>query len=242
MPRDTLFSQEQKPLPPFEFNEQVAQVFDDMIGRSVPLYRETLRRQAALAAHFYQPGSRIYDLGCSNGNFGLVLLQAMGSRSFEMRAVDSSAAMIAAFRKRLAPLDGGTRIHPQEADIRRLSMEDPSVVVLNLTLQFLPPAQRDGLIAGIHSALRPGGVLLMTEKTVHADLELGGLEQRFYYDFKRENGYSELEISQKREALENVLVPETVENHFNRLGRAGFRRIDLWLKWFNFASWLAVKE
>ena len=242
MAKDTLFSQGKNPLPPFEFNEQVVEVFDDMIERSVPLYREALRRQAALAAHFYREGSRLYDLGCSNGNFGVVFLQTMGPRDFQMDAVDNSPPMIAAYRKRLAHLSGTERIRPQEADIQHIALDNPSVVVLNLTLQFLHPRQRDDLIDKIHCALVSGGALLITEKIVHSDPGMATLQQRFYYDFKRENGYSELEISQKREALENVLIPETVESHGNRLKRAGFRKIDLWLKWFNFASWRAIKE
>ena len=241
MPKDTIFSLEKKPLPPFEFNEQVVRVFDDMIERSVPLYRETLRRQAELATYFYQQGSRIYDLGCSNGNFGMVLLQSMGARSFEMCAIDNSAPMIDAYRKRLAPLRGGERIRPLEADIQKVVLENPSVVILNLTLQFLPPQERDALMGKIHSALSSGGVLLMTEKIIHGAAELSSLQQRFYYDFKRENGYSELEISQKREALENVLIPETVEDHCDRLRRVGFLMLDLWIKWLNFVSFLDVK-
>ncbi|MBN1140967.1 MAG: carboxy-S-adenosyl-L-methionine synthase CmoA [Deltaproteobacteria bacterium] len=241
MPRDTLFSVEKTPQPPFEFNDQVAGVFDDMIERSVPLYRELLRRQAALASRFYREGSRIYDLGCSNGNFGLALLEAMDGRSFEMVAVDSSAPMIEAFRKRLVPLAGADRIGLRTADIREVPLREASVAVLNLTLQFLPLGERDGLVERIHAALRPGGALLMTEKVIHADEGLSELQREFYYAFKRENGYSELEISRKREALENVLIPETAERHLERLRQAGFRKIELWLKWFNFASFLAVK-
>jgi len=240
--KDTLFSVEKVPQPPFEFNEQVAHVFDDMIERSVPLYRETLRRQAELTVLFYQDGTRIYDLGCSNGNFGRLLLQLMGARPFEMWAVDNSSPMIETCRKRLADLPGNERIRPVAADIRCVPLENPSVVILNLTMQFLPPADRTALVRHIHDALSSGGLLLVTEKTVHEDTGLSNLQQRFYYDLKRENGYSELEISQKREALENILIPETAASHHHRLAEAGFKKIDLWLKWFNFASWMAVKE
>ena len=116
------------------------------------------------------------------------------------------------------------------------------MVILNLTLQFVPPADRQALLSRIFNALIPGGILLLTEKTVHAHAGLSDLQQDFYYRFKAENGYSQMEISQKSEALENVLVPDTVETHLARLDQAGFKAVDIWLKWFNFASFIALKD
>lgn len=226
---------------PFEFNAQVVQVFDDMIGRSVPLYRESVLRQAQLAARFYQPGTRIYDLGCSNGNLGLALCHEMGIRDFTMVAVDSSQPMLDTYRERLTQIPGRERIVLEAGDIRQTTMADASVVIVNLTLQFLPLTERDELIRRIHRALVSGGILLLTEKVLNDDPLLTELEQEFYYRFKAENGYSQLEISRKREALENVLVPETLTAHRERLERAGFDVITVWLKWFNFAALLARK-
>lgn len=241
MVKDKLFAQPQSKVAPFEFNQQVVQVFDDMLERSVPLYRETIRRQAQLAARFFQPGTRIYDLGCSNGNLGLALCREMGERQFELIAVDSSAPMLASFAQRLADWPGQAQVRLLEQDIRRVPLERASVVIVNLTLQFLPLADREGLVAAIHQALVPGGVLLLTEKVVHEQGSLRDLQQEYYYRFKGENGYSQMEISQKREALEHVLVPETLQVHQDRLRRSGFTAVDVWLKWFNFASLLAVK-
>ncbi|MEZ4485354.1 MAG: carboxy-S-adenosyl-L-methionine synthase CmoA, partial [Syntrophotaleaceae bacterium] len=237
MARDDIYSSPQG-LAPFEFNERVAAVFDDMISRSVPGYRELVLRTAQLAAGFYRPGSCIYDLGCSNGNFGLAFGEEMGGRAFSMVAVDSSQPMLDLFGERLADCPWGDRIKLVCGDICEQSLADASVVVITLTLQFLPLATRDALLERIWRALRPGGVLLLAEKVVHADPDLDALQQDFYYRYKRERGYSELEISQKREALENVLIPETVEAHLERLRRAGFARHDLWFKWFNFAALL----
>jgi len=242
MARDTIFSHPQDKVAPFEFNARVAEVFDDMLGRSVPLYRESILRQAQLAARFYQTGTRTYDLGCSNGNFGLALCAGMGERDFAMVAVDSSQPMLDTYRQRLQSLSGGDRIVLQLGDIRDIVMERASVVVVNLTLQFLPLADRDALVRRIHQALVPGGVLLLTEKVVHQDVGLRELEQEFYYRFKEENGYSQMEISQKREALENVLIPETLEAHTERLRQAGFGPVEIWLKWFNFAAFLVRKD
>jgi len=241
MAKDTIFSKEIDPVPPFEFNAEVVRVFNDMIQRSVPFYDEVLRRQAQLTARFYQPGTRIYDLGCSNGNFGMILLEVMKDRPFEMVAVDNSVPMLEAYKERLEEKKDA-RIQLFHADMENTGMDHASVVILNLTLQFLAPRFRDGLLDKIHQALEPGGILLLTEKVVHRDRELSELQQAFYYGFKMEQGYSQMEISQKREALENVLIPETLEEHQSRLRGAGFRKIDVWLKWFNFASLLAVRD
>ena len=240
MVKDKIYLAEFDPVPPFEFNEEVVRVFNDMIRRSVPFYEEIICRQAQLTARFYQPGTRIYDLGCSNGNLGAVLVEVMKDRPFEMVAVDNSAPMLEAYKTYLEEKKE-KRIQLLHADIEDVEMRDASVIILNLTLQFLPPDRRNGMIEKIHSALKPGGILLLTEKVVHQEEELSQLQQAFYYGFKMEQGYSQLEISQKREALENVLIPETLEDHLARLRDSGFKKVDIWMKWFNFASLLAVK-
>ncbi len=241
MAKDDIYNGPQGPTP-FEFNEQVAVVFDDMIARSVPGYRELIDRLAQLAAYFYRSGSRIYDLGCSNGNFGVRFGAEMDGEEFHLLAVDSSQPMLDLYRRRLAEGPWQGAIELICGDICEQQMVDASVVVITLTLQFLPLAARDALIERIYRALRPGGVLLLTEKVVHSDPALDALQQKFYYRYKGERGYSELEISQKREALEDVLIPETIEAHQRRLQQAGFHQLDLWFKWFNFASFLACKE
>lgn len=241
MTKDKIYAAPREPIAPFEFNSQVVEVFDDMLGRSVPLYHESIRRQAQIAASRYQPGTRIYDLGCSNGNVGLALCREMNGRDFEMFAVDNSAPMLETYAQRLASLDVAEQIHLQERDIRKVPLANASVVIINLTLQFLPVADRDALIRDIYQNMVPGGVLLLTEKVVHENADMNNLEQDFYYRFKAENGYSQMEISQKREALENVLVPESIEMHQERLQKSGFEAFDVWLKWFNFASMLAMK-
>jgi len=241
MGRDTIYSTPRTSVPPFEFNAAVADVFDDMIHRSVPMYGEIIRRQAQLVERSYRPGTRVYDLGCSTGNLAMALCDRMPAGTFSMVAVDSSRPMLDIFKKRLndaARLDDITRIGK---DIREVNMERASVVVVNFTLQFIPPVDRDALLKRIYEALVPGGMLLFSEKTMHPNQKLSDLQVDFYYRFKRENGYSELEISQKREALENVLVPETVATHHDRLHRCGFSAIDVWLKWFNFCSWICTK-
>jgi tRNA (cmo5U34)-methyltransferase len=241
MAKDDIFSEPKPCLAPFEFNEGVVRVFDDMICRSVPGYEEILRRQAQLAARFFRPGSLIYDLGCSTGNFVLRLCEEMGAEDFALVAVDNSPPMLQTFQERLANLAGAKGIRLVCDDICAAGLENASVVVINLTLQFLPMDRREDLLRKVYNALLPGGVLLLAEKVVHEDKELTALEQDFHYRFKREMGYSELEISQKRESLEQVLIPESLEQHLRRLRRVGFRQIDVWFKWFNFAALLCLK-
>lgn len=241
MSRDNLFNKPQKPITPFKFNARVAAVFDDMIRRSVPAYDEILRRQVQLIARFHRPGTRIYDLGCSTANLGLALCCHLPRTGFELVAVDSSGPMIERCRHRLKTVPRPERMTLICDDIRKAEIQNASVVVLNYTLQFLPRTDRPGLLRRIAGGLVPGGVLLFCEKVLHSHPVLADLQQSFYHAYKRENGYSELEISQKREALEKVLIPETVENHLTRLGQAGFAPVDIWHKWFNFAAFIAIK-
>ena len=242
MKKDRLFATRKAPVPAFDFNEAVASVFSDMLERSVPMYRESITRQVELALDFYGSGTRIYDLGCSHGNFGVLAGKRFGNRPFSMVGVDSSPPMIEKYRQRLEqePFRDNISLVCDRAE--KVPLANASVVVVNLTLQFLSLDRRDALVSDIYRALEPGGILLLTEKVVAQDPAIAAVHLDYYSRFKRENGYSELEISQKREALENVLVPETIEVHQQRMARAGFERMDVWLKWFNFASMIAVKQ
>lgn len=242
MKKDNVFREKMKEVPPFAFNEAVASVFDDMLTRSVPLYRHSIKLQAKLTRLFYQDKTHIYDLGCSHGNFGLLAVKVFDNTSFEMIGVDSSQPMIEKYRKRLSHLKGKPNIRLFCDNIENITIENASVVVINLTLQFLDLLKRDALIEKIFQGLQPGGVLLLTEKTIHSDPHYNTLQNDFYKSFKLENGYSELEISQKRDALEKVLIPETIESHWQRIQKAGFTFFDVYLRWFNFASMIAIKD
>lgn len=227
---------------PFEFNETVASVFDDMITRSVPHYREIIELQSRLTAEFYIDGTEIYDLGCSNGNFTAALISVMGEREFHLTAVDNSPPMLEFFRKRISGFIGHNRVTPVLADIMDMEFMRSSVIIANLTLQFIPVNLRGELMRRIYDSLLPGGVFLITEKTVNPDPGLAALQQEFYYRLKEENGYSKIEITRKREALENVLIPETVEAHMERFRGAGFSSVEIWFKWFHFTAFICRKD
>ncbi len=222
----------------FVFDERVAEVFGDMIRRSVPGYGTVLAMSGVLARNHARPGTVVYDLGCSLGAALAVMAVALPAGTCRLVGVDSSPAMIDKAR-RLLDEQGHQTVELHCADIRDFPLADASMVVLNFTLQFLPPEQRLELLRRIRKALVPGGVLVLSEKIAGADPEEERLLTELHHQFKAANGYSRLEIARKRTALEKVLVPETLATHRQRLEAAGFGRVDLWFRCFNFVSLLA---
>lgn len=238
---DRIFSDYQSEVAPFRFDTQVAQVFDDMVQRSVPAYWECQQRQAQLASHFYQPATWIYDLGCSHGNFIQALQQSLpADRPWRLQAVDSCYPLLQRLEQRLHP-SLQQRVHIQCCPLQEVIPSNASVVVLHLTLQFLPLEQRRPLLERIFAGLHPGGALLLTEKTRHPQPDIEQLQTQIYHQFKQEQGYSELEIAQKRRSLEGVLQPETPQTHQLRLEQIGFYPVSYWWQWLQFQSFLAVK-
>jgi tRNA (cmo5U34)-methyltransferase len=226
----------------FTFDERVVAVFPDMIQRSVPGYGLIITNIGILAARYAQAGSHCYDLGCSLGAVSLAMRQRINQPDCDIIAVDNSPAMIERGRELLAldrvPAVPVTMIC---ADLQDVTIENASVVVLNFSLQFIPPAERLGLIERIHGGLRPGGVLILSEKIAFDEPGRQQFHEELHHDFKRANGYSDLEISQKRTALEKVMIPETLACHHQRLQGAGFTTSELWFQCFNFASLVAIK-
>ena len=241
MAQDTIYATERTQVAPFEFDEAVVAVFPDMIERSVPGYTLLLSLIGQIASRYAQPHSRCYDLGCSLGAVTLALRQQIKQPGCRITAVDNAAAMIEKCGEIIGRSGPGLPVDLVEANICDVPIREASVVVLNFTFQFVPPAQRDALIQRIYDGLLPGGALILSEKVVFEPQELDDLLVTLHHDFKRANGYSDLEISQKRTALENVLISETVPQHQARLLAAGFTSADLWFQAFNFVSLLAVK-
>ena len=226
----------------FEFDEKVAEVFPDMIQRSVPGYGTMISTIGILAAKYAQPNSRCYDLGCSLGAVSLSMRQRINQPDCKIIAVDNSEAMVERGMELLAS-DNSSRV-PVEmvcADIQDIAIEDASVVVLNFTLQFIPLDQRLALITRIYQGLKPGGVLILSEKMAFEDQIKQAFHTEAHHDFKRANGYSDLEISQKRTALDRVMIPESLARHKERLRKAGFPVSEVWFQCFNFASMIAIK-
>lgn len=240
--QDRIYASTLEKMVDFRFDEKVVSVFPDMIQRSVPGYATLISNIGILAARYAQNDSVCYDLGCSLGAVSLSMRQRLTQTDCRIVAVDNSQAMIEKAQQVLA-IEGDANV-PVEllcADINDVDIENASVVVMNFTLQFIPLAQRQALIQKIYNGLKPGGVLILSEKIKHVQPAHDVFHIEAHHDFKRSNGYSDLEISQKRTALENVLIPETVAQHQQRLKQAGFNFIDMWFQCFNFVSLVAVK-
>lgn len=238
---DTLYAMPLGQVEGFSFDERVVSVFPDMIQRSVPGYATILAQTGLLAERFAQPGSRCYDLGCSLGASTLAMRGRISQPDVSIVAVDNSTAMIERARQVITADEGVIPVDLVCADISDIRVEDASVVVMNFTLQFIPELRREALLEHIARGIRPGGVLILSEKVCFEDPAVNELFIDMHHAFKRAQGYSELEVAQKRAALENVLVPETLHTHRTRLKRVGFSSADVWFQCYNFASLIAIK-
>ena len=242
MSKDEIFRSRTTSTGSFEFDDEVAGVFPDMLRRSIPGYDATIEAIGMLGRRFAKPGTRCYDLGCSLGAATLAMRRNIEVADCDIQAVDLAPAMVERCRERILADDSAVPVDVLAADIRDVAIENASLVVLNYTLQFLPVADRESLIRRIYEGLAAGGALVLSEKVADEDPDVESLLVDLHHEFKRANGYDDLEISRKRTALENVLIPESVSAHLERLAGAGFAHASVWLKHFNFVSILAVRE
>ena len=240
--RDGIFAVQRR-TQDFDFGRETAAVFDDMLDRSVPFYQEIQRMVAELAADFAAPGTNVYDLGCSTCTSFLHLDRVLPPE-MEVRfvGVDSSPDMLEKAQAKLRQHDFR---RPFELQCRDLGLgvpiENASVVLLVLTLQFVRPLYRERLIRSIREGLAPNGCLILVEKVLGESSTFNRLFIDHYYQLKKRNGYTDLEIAQKREALENVLVPYRLEENKELLRKAGFSQVDIFFKWYNFCAILAMQ-
>lgn len=236
--RDTLFAAPLAQPGPFRFDAAVADVFADMIARSVPGYALTLQMLEVAARRFARAGTACYDLGCSLGASTLAMRRHAPDAA-RVVGVDASQAMIDRARAIASREPRMAGIEFRCEDIRCTGFDPASLVALNFTLQFVPMDERAALLGRIRAALVPGGCLVLSEKLAFADPGTAELLATLHHEFKALAGYSELEIAQKRSALENVLLPETLEAHRVRLAAAGFGRVTVWLQCLKFVSLIA---
>ncbi len=244
--KDRVYRERLEVIPPFAFNTSVAEVFDDMAARSIPLYEVVQDMTADLASQFVDAGSVVYDLGCSTGTTMLRLREVLRARNVEgarLIGIDSSEAMCARARRRV--LQGQDYLNDTViycADLRDIQLQPASVVIMNYTLQFLRPQERARVVSRVYASLRPGGAFLVSDKTLQSSTAASRAFAEVYYEFKRSHGYSDLEIAQKREALENVLVPYRTEEEVDLLRGAGFDSVDQFFCWCNFSSFICIKN
>jgi len=243
MNKDKIYAASQDGDNPFRFNQAVADVFPDMLQRSIPGYAASIEAIGSLAARYVTEGSVCYDLGCSLGAATVALRDGIRSPGCSIVAVDNAPAMVERCREIVATGAGehATPVEVRQADIQDTDIRNASLVVMNYTLQFLDVDARNAIVARIFDGLLPGGLFLLSEKVVDEDPYMEDLLVDLHHEHKRRNDYSQLEISRKRAALENVLIPESVAVHRNRLAAAGFAHSAVWLRYFNFVSIVAIK-
>jgi len=238
---DLIFSSKKSQIKDFAFDEQVVEVFPDMISRSVPGYTTIINTIGNLSKQYAQPNSNIYDLGCSLGAATLAMKKSISAENCTILGIDNSSAMVERCKMHVDAFKGESTVNIVEGNILDIDINNASMVVLNFTLQFIEPDVRQNLIQKIYNGLRSGGILVLSEKLKASDDTCNNLLIDLHHDFKRANGYSELEIAQKRTALENVMRPDSLEVHLSRLKTAGFNHTNQWFQCFNFMSLVAIK-
>jgi len=222
----------------FEFDEEVASVFDDMLNRSVPFYKENLKLQIDTIKHFLNEGDLVIDLGSSTGTFLINL--AKKKKNLNLIGIDNSPAMIKKANQKAKAF--GVDIKFIEADFLDYEFKKAKLIAANYTIQFIRPLKREKLIKKIYDSLENDGIFLMSEKLITENKKLNKIMIDIYYEYKKEKGYSEYEIAQKREALENVLIPYTMNENIEMLKNAGFKDIEILFRWNNFATFIAFKN
>lgn len=239
--KDEVFARDDQQVGDFAFNATVADVFDDMVGRSVPYYVEMQRMVCELARDFAQPDTNLYDIGCSTATT-LLSLDGVIEPSVRFVGIDNAPDMLDKARQKIDASAPRRQIDLKVADLHQgVDMDNASVVTMLLTLQFIRPLYRERVMRMMYQALNDRGCLLLVEKLTGEDTTFNRLFIQHYYDFKRRNGYSEIEISKKREALENVLIPYRLEENLQLLKEVGFRSVEVFFRWYNFCGIVAVK-
>jgi tRNA (cmo5U34)-methyltransferase len=238
--KDTVYAAPLTSISAFQFDSAVADVFQDMIERSVPGYGLVLQLIGVLAERYTTPNTNVYDLGCSLGASTLQLRRHVPANCHVI-GVDNSQAMVERCEANLSRDHSAATYEIALQDLRDTSFDNASMIVLNFTLQFIDDSERQSIIDRIYAGLTQGGILLLAEKVRYDNPEKQQLMTDIHHHFKRQQGYSDLEISQKRAALENVLVPNTEQEHLNRLKQAGFNRQETCIQCINFSTFIGIK-
>ena len=226
----------------FTFNERVAEVFDDMLDRSVPFYRTVIKTTADMIRHLAKPGSCIFDLGCSTGSTLLELARLLPDMDLHFVGIDNAPAMIDKAQRKAEMYSKAAVMEFRNQDITSADLRGADIILCNYTLQFIRPPLRAEFVASLHDNLAAGGMLFVSEKVISHHSRLNRKFIDLYHDFKRDQGYSELEIAAKREALENVLIPFSVQENIDLLTKGGFSPVETFFRWVNFVSFIAMKE
>jgi len=225
----------------WRFDEAVTDVFDDMLARSIPQYEVMRRAVTDIGAHFVRSHTDIVDLGCSRGESLAPLIDRFGALN-RFIGVEVSAPMLAATRSRFEGYISAKVVDIRDMDLRQTyPPARASLTLAVLTLQFTPIEYRQRIVRTVFEHTLPGGAFILVEKVIGSTADIDDTLVKLYLAMKGENGYSQEEIERKKLALEGVLVPVTARWNEELLSAAGFREIDCFWRWMNFAAWVAVK-
>jgi tRNA (cmo5U34)-methyltransferase len=239
--KDRIFGKKKRRIDDFNFGKETASVFDDMLDRSVPYYGELQRMMSEMCGDFAAAGTNLYDLGCSTCTT-FIALDKFVAPGVTFVGLDSSQEMLNKAKEKLAAHNFRRPHALLCVDLNQaLTVQNASVVIMNLTLQFVRPLHRQKVVETIASGLNEGGCFILIEKVLSQNSTLNRLFIKYYYEFKKRNGYSEMEITQKREALENVLIPYHFDENRELLLRSGFKACDMFFRWYNFCGMIALK-
>ena len=241
MQKDRIFFDKEPNKGSFEFNNEVADVFPDMLSRSIPSYLRTIETIELLTKEFIQPNTNCYDLGCSLGEASLSMQKGINVNGCQIYAIDKSESMTRKFKRNIEVNNFTVPINIINDDILNIRIKNASIIVMNYTLQFLKEEDRQPMINKIFNGLNRGGLFLLSEKIKIQNNKVNNALDQLHYAFKLKNKYSQLEISRKRDAIENILIRDDLYTHQKRLERAGFKDFGIWMQHFNFASYIAIK-
>ena len=239
--KDSIYSEAIDEIGNFTFDERVASVFENMLHRSVPGYDLIIKMIGVMTKKFIKNNSNCYDLGCSLGASTNAIIDNINKKNCKVIAVDNSMPMIDLCNKNLNINKNDHDVNFVCSDLQNIKIKNASIVVMNFTLQFIDIKLRKEIISRVYEGLIPGGLFILSEKVNFVDSKENEFQINAYHSFKRAQGYSDLEISQKQKSLEKVLFPETTETHLVRLGDSGFNNVNVWFKCFNFISMIAIK-
>ena len=227
----------------FIFDEKVASVFDDMVSRSVPMYKESMMAAVSLSKSFVKPKSKVYDIGCSTGTLLIKFAELFGEKTLELIGIDSSQDMLNEAKKKILKTNLKPKIILKKQDVeKKLNITKASIVFMNYTLQFMRPLNRQKVLNQIFLGMKNNSALIIIEKVLGNDSLFNRMYIDLYFRYKASVGYSDLEIKNKRESLENVLIPYRIDENIELLKRSGFKSIDIFFKWFNWSGIIAVKN
>lgn len=241
MKKDTIYLNLQEKLGNFTFDENVANVFSDMIHRSLPGYDLVISMINVLTGFYAEHNRNYYDLGCSLGTATISMGKALINQNCRIIAIDNSKAMIKQCQRNIEKSSINVPVELICSDLQNIQIENAKIVLMNFTLQFIEQNKRAEILKNIYNGLIDGGILILSEKVTFTQKSDYDFNESLFVEFKKTNGYSELEISQKRTALEKVLIPDTIEQHQDRLKHCGYSDSKIWYRCLNFASIIAFK-